>query len=123
MEIQLFKFLNLDLSTSKRNKNFQLSDEFIEYHRIFMRNLDSERFFTLQSDITVQRKDQLLLNIQYNNLLYSVNVYMYEDYCRYAEEFFTYMLNYQIVTRRGCPTFPDIIQNIFLLLNKFHHKM
>lgn len=123
MEIELYKTLDLDLRISKLNKNFQLSDEFTNYHNIFVRTLNPANYFTLSSEINVNRKDQLLLNIQYNNLLYSLNVYRYDDYVRYAEEFFTYFLNYEITTRRGSPSFPVIVRSIFDILNRFDDKL
>lgn len=120
MELELYKTLDLDFRISKINKLFILSEEFILVHNTFVKTLNPDNYFTLETNINVKRRDQLLLNIQYNNLLYSLNVCTYEDYCKCAEEFFTYFLNYEIITRHGCPQFPNIIQNIFAVLNKFN---
>lgn len=123
MENELYKHLDLDLRIGKLNKNFQLSEQFINIHNVFVRSLDSKDYFDLNLEINVKRKDQLLLNLQYNNLIYSLNVYRYDDYLRYMEEFFTYFLNYEVVTRRGSPSFPQIVMNIFNIINRYQNKL
>lgn len=119
MDREMFKVLDVDMRISKLNKNFKLSDRFIWLHDNFVKNNKSEDYFVLNSNIKVERKDQLLLNIQYNNLLYGYGVYNYDVYYKYAEEFFTYFLNYEIITNRCNPEFPTIIKNIFEILNKY----
>ncbi|WBR61496.1 hypothetical protein [Drosophila suzukii associated hytrosavirus 1] len=112
MERGLFKTLDLDFRISKIKKKFVLSESFERIHNNYV-ELFSRDTFTLSPDIMVKRKDQLLLNLQFNNLFHSYNMYTYQDYCRYAEEFFTYFLNYEIITGICSPQFPKIIRSIF----------
>ena len=122
MDRELYRILDLDFRICKRNKNFRLSQEFIVLHNHFVATLDRKRYFTLTPRIRVKRFDQLLLNLQYNNLLHGYNVYSYEDYCRYTEEFLTYMLNYELTTGNGNADFPENIQQIFAILNRYFDK-
>lgn len=119
MEREMYKVLDMDMRISKINKHFQLSDQFIWMHDHFVENRSQDEYFSLGSNIKVERKDQLLLNLQYNNLLYGFNMYNYDIYYKYVEEFFTYFLNYEITTGRCNPQFPNIIKNIFQILNKY----
>lgn len=115
----MYKVLDIDMRIGKINKNFQLSDKFVWLHDEFVQKNKSEEYFTLDSNINVKMKDQLLLNIQYNNLLHGYGIYNFDVYCKYTEEFFTYFLNYEIITNRCNPQFPIIIKNIFEILNKY----
>lgn len=121
MEILLYQCLELDLRNGELNKNFQLSTQFKEIHRNFIAAYDERKYFALSPDINVQRKDQLLLNLQYNNLLYSGLIYCYDDYYRYVEEFLQYFLSYEMTTGRCSPQFIDNIEKIFNTLNMYHN--
>lgn len=119
MEREIFRSLNTDLRLGKINKKFVLSEQFDWVHKQFVLSSNKETHFNLEPSITVKRKDQLLLNLQYNNLLYGYNIYDYHDYCKYTEEFFTYFINYELTTGRVSPNFPKIIRNVFKILNKY----
>lgn len=120
MERELFKILDLELRIGKLNKKFELSDDFEWIHNNFILFYKQENYFNLTSNINVKRKDQLLLNLQYNNLIYGYNIYNYTDYCKYVEEFFTYFLNYELTTGRCSPEFPKNVKKIFYILNKYN---
>lgn len=118
MERALYKALDIDLRIGKLTKDFQLSEQFERTHDYYVqKHNDSRKHFNLEPNIEAKRKDQLLLNLQYNNLLLSHHVYEYKDYVNYTEEFFTYFLNYELTTGRCSPQFPQIIKNIFQILN------
>lgn len=117
MDRELYRILDLDFRICKRNKHFQVSEEFKLLHRYFVDMHDSRNYFQLTPKIKVKRKDQLLLNLQYNNLLNGI--YTYEDYLCYTEEFFTYVINYELTTGNCAPNFADNIQEIYQILNKF----
>lgn len=120
MERNLFLSLDYDFRLSKLNKKFELSREFDYLHTQFCLLHNSEKYFKLEPRINVKRKDQLLLNLQYNNLLFGFPIYSYEYYCQCAEEFCTYFLNYEIVSGRCSPQFPENIRAIFLILNQYN---
>lgn len=117
--MELYKALNMDLSLSRINKRYELSDEFTSLHDSFVRTHDKKYYFTLSKKIDTNRKDRLLLNLQYNNLLLCHSLYIYEDYYRCAEEFFTYFINYEITSGYCSPSFPLIVNSIFNILNMY----
>lgn len=119
MERELYRILDIDYRISKLNNHFELSHQFEWLHDNYIKIQDSRKYFELHPYIKVKRRDQLILNLQYNNLLYSCNIYNFIDYCSYAEEFFTYFLNYELTTGRCSPQFPNIIKTIFNILNKY----
>lgn len=120
MDRELYRVLDLDFRLSKLNKRFELSNQFEVLHDVFITMFgDESTYFELAPQIKAKRKDQLLLNLQYNNLLYGYQVYRYEDYLLYAEEFFTYFLNYEMTTHRCSPQFPTNIRKVFRILNQF----
>lgn len=118
MEI-LYTTLNLDLKLSKLHGHYELSNEFVYLHDKFVATKDPTKYFTLGPNINVPRKDQLLLNLQYNTLYYGFNIYSYVEYCCQAQEFFTYFLNYEILTERCSAEFPTNVKTIFSILNKY----
>lgn len=119
MERELYTIIKLDLKIGKINKKYILSKQFTSLHDKFVNLNNRNNYFYLNPDIKVKRKDQLILNIQYNNLFYGFYLYEYKEYCRCAEEFFTYFLNYEIITGICSPDFPSNIKNIFSILNKY----
>lgn len=121
MERELYKILDLDLRVGRLNKRFELSREFEKLHNDYIGFVDKKFYFNLEPNIKVNRKDQLLLNLQYNNLLYSYNIHDYNDYCNYVEEFCTYFLNYEVITGYCSPKFTENIKNIFSILNKYNN--
>lgn len=121
----LYDILYLDLRNGKLNKNFKLSKHFVMIHNHnvnnsgYTNNNNNNKYFEIDADIKATRKDQLLLNLQYNNLINSYNIYDFHEYYQHAEEFFTYFLNYELTTDRWSPSFPQLIENIFSILNKY----
>lgn len=119
MERELYKSLDLDLRISRLNKHYILSPQFETLHDSFVGLFSAERYFDLSLESKVQRRDQILLHLQYRSLLYGYGVYPYTQYLRYCEEFFTYFLNYELTTGRCSPQFPQVVRHIFDILNKY----
>lgn len=117
---QLYKALNLDLRFSRIEKKYFLSEEFEWLHKKFIETQDSRKFFKLEREIKVKRADQLLLNLQYNNLVNSYHIFSFQDYRNYMEEFFTYFLNYELTTGYCSPLFPNNIKEIFYIVNTYY---
>lgn len=119
MERELYKQLNLDLKIGKLNKNFKLSQHFELLHNSFIKLQNSKYYFNLTDNNSLIRKDQLLLNLQYNNIIYHSYGYAFDECLGFVEEFFTYFLNYELTTGRWSPNFTENIQQVFFILNKY----
>lgn len=119
MQRDLYSYLSSDMKRGRHNNFYVLSPAFISLHMQFMDTLDIHNVFSLSSSSYEQRKDQLLLNLQYSNLLHGGKrfVYQYDEYYRYTEEFFTYFLNYELTTKNGSHSFIQYIEAIFEILN------
>lgn len=120
IERDLYIILNSNLKNCIANKHFELSKDFEILHNEYIKIYNSKKYFFLDTKIKVKRKDQLLLNLQYNNLIYTFNIHSYEDYCKHVEEFFTCFLNYELTTGRCSQDFPTLIKNIYNILNKYN---
>lgn len=121
--MDVYRILDLDFRISRYNKKFQLSNQFKALHNNFVRQHNPEHYFNLTENIDVKRNDQLLLNLQYNNLLLGYAIHPYENYCRYTEEFLVYFLNYEMTTGFCSPNFPQNIETIFNILNKYENNV
>lgn len=117
MNQSLFQVLDNDFRQSKINRHFKVSEYFKLLHDKFVDRHDRIKYFTLTDVIDVERKDQLLLNLQYINLVYG-NVYDYETFCLHLEEFLTNFLNYEMTTGNCSEHFVHNITVIYDKLNK-----
>lgn len=119
MEYEMYRNLFLDIKYGETIHKYTVSQNFIILHNVMVSKIHSEKQFILKANIVAERKDQLLLNLQYNKLLNGLYRYSYEDYKRNMEEFFTYFLNYELITGYWCPEFPNMVQKIFDIFNKY----
>lgn len=120
MERILYKILYQDFDLSKQYSKYELSKQFEKIHNKFVKLHNPDKYFNISSNITVKRKDQLILNLQYNKLYYGYYVYEQDDYLRYIEEFFSNFLSYELTTGRCSPDFPKNIKELFEILNKIN---